>query len=803
MQSSTDHVSLPVPLEDKAPGRSRPRKIKATFWQNRRRTFKSLIIHIPSLVITGFIISLTVRNVFWTRPNDDINTYMNVLQFAAQFHGIMIVASLSAILLHVVHRGLVSEQGLPFGFLSSSFMLASVSYPFRREFWSLPLLYILLFLPMLFLALVSGPASAIIMLPRLEFWPVREHWLSNKGDIAFKVFMAAPDSDIYPTLLTDEHIFPSCALENASLDPSCPSYGMRYWLMNNDFYNFTTPGRSAEPPPIFNRTINVDWLRYLACRPSSSSLRFRSLYTATSMSNFVGRALFGFEDSLKGFGWWAWKIFGVQVEEQGTPTTFEWFHSKDKAERFDLSLRSANTDVPIRKPFVMIECAGYAAENESIVLLHDQMFWPPWNRAPIADAEWRINISEFSSITGGSNSTTVNSSIIDTSRFGDVKPSLGVYYAMPEIVAAGPGCAGCQYNPNTNYSNFVCTVDARWMPSGAFSDASAGERGIFDVNSSSIDAAFMREATRDDLPNIYVSEAWTNAITVPWVDSVLTSDVMQRSMLDIIGQKCLDANTYFSNKIPITGTLFSDQSIRRVIPDPTGILTCLQVNLAITLTEALSRVQDPIPMYFVADARGMPVRNPKTYNADEFLVTDILLPLNDFPQLGPRSNETQWVRNLTMEDFQDSSRFTQVIMPARRWGYGYGFDDDTVLVYVGAAILLLHAAITLLFLIYLLWRGDEKESEWRTVGELVDLALQSGTKDGKESAQIHSGWKNRRQRRLVQKTIWAGKIAVRERAAATADGASDEVSKTLVLQRLESKRDVEQDVDQCRETAQS
>src|SRR5205814_515543 len=94
--------------------------------KSRKHALVGSLIHLPLVAITVPILSLTFRHVIWEAPAANTNTVLNSLQFAAQIHGSLIVMSLSAMLLHVVHCGLNSRHGVPLGFLSSSFQLNSI-----------------------------------------------------------------------------------------------------------------------------------------------------------------------------------------------------------------------------------------------------------------------------------------------------------------------------------------------------------------------------------------------------------------------------------------------------------------------------------------------------------------------------------------------------------------------------------------------------------------------------------------------------------------------------------------------------
>lgn len=127
---------------------------------------RSLIL-VPPMAISIGILALNFRNVFWGLPTTKTNTILSALQFAAQVHASLLVASISMMVLNLIQHGLVSGKGLPLGILSANFYVDSPTWLFRTEFTSLSLKYTLIFPWIVFLAVLSAPSSAIVMLPRL------------------------------------------------------------------------------------------------------------------------------------------------------------------------------------------------------------------------------------------------------------------------------------------------------------------------------------------------------------------------------------------------------------------------------------------------------------------------------------------------------------------------------------------------------------------------------------------------------------------------------------------------------------
>lgn len=91
----------------------------------------------------------------------------------------MIIASLAVVVMHSSLAALVSEQGLPLGITTSPFSFARVSYFWSPALWGgfLGMLnrqrrgiftMVCLLLASGLLSITAGPASAVLMLPRIN-----------------------------------------------------------------------------------------------------------------------------------------------------------------------------------------------------------------------------------------------------------------------------------------------------------------------------------------------------------------------------------------------------------------------------------------------------------------------------------------------------------------------------------------------------------------------------------------------------------------------------------------------------------
>lgn len=111
-------------------------------------------------------------------------------QFCAKLHEMTAQASIAAVVFSYIRYEMSLGQGLPFGALFSGLQISQASYLWSMEFWgsmystnlsvrrkiSLSLTIVVAIL----LAATVGPSSAILLIPRLEYWPAgsTDIWLN-------------------------------------------------------------------------------------------------------------------------------------------------------------------------------------------------------------------------------------------------------------------------------------------------------------------------------------------------------------------------------------------------------------------------------------------------------------------------------------------------------------------------------------------------------------------------------------------------------------------------------------------------
>lgn len=140
-----------------------------------------LSIHLLGLAATSVVISLHAANHYWVDLGEDgslsINAILKYLQVAAKLHETAMMASISYVLLFLLHRRLL-QKGVSFGHLDAPYMIGAgggIGLLITKRFWSpwrQHLIFSLILLFSILLTLALNPASAIAMIPSLAYWTI-------------------------------------------------------------------------------------------------------------------------------------------------------------------------------------------------------------------------------------------------------------------------------------------------------------------------------------------------------------------------------------------------------------------------------------------------------------------------------------------------------------------------------------------------------------------------------------------------------------------------------------------------------
>lgn len=158
-------------------GRGYHEPTKIAVRKNRIIALLRALIHVFPVGIALLEIGINWNTYF---VGDSIRS-LAYYQFVAKVHEMAIQASLAAMLFSHVRYQLVIGNGLPFGALFSGLQISQISYLWSMEFWgsiSCNTLSLMKKISLLgpisltvFLASILGPSSAVLLIPRLAYWP--------------------------------------------------------------------------------------------------------------------------------------------------------------------------------------------------------------------------------------------------------------------------------------------------------------------------------------------------------------------------------------------------------------------------------------------------------------------------------------------------------------------------------------------------------------------------------------------------------------------------------------------------------
>ena len=207
-------ISFFVFLHHKAVGKGYNEQTKVAIRKSRTTALLRALVHVVPVGVAMWEIVLNWNTYFVGYAIYNQAYY----QFGAKAHEIAIEASLSAIIFSYVRYELMLGSGIPFGALFSGLQVSQASYLWSMEFWGtvssrsisskgkLRLLFVVI--TSIFIAAVAGPSSAILLVPRLDYWPAGSTniWINATSQDLWPARSADPFLDI-DTCLVLANIF--------------------------------------------------------------------------------------------------------------------------------------------------------------------------------------------------------------------------------------------------------------------------------------------------------------------------------------------------------------------------------------------------------------------------------------------------------------------------------------------------------------------------------------------------------------------------------------------------------------------
>ncbi|KAI9766024.1 MAG: hypothetical protein M1839_005273 [Geoglossum umbratile] len=399
-------------------------QLKPAFDTGRGLAFARCLIHIIPVGVSVGVMMLSFTGYYYADAGTQHqNIQLGALQFAAKVHETLIVASLSTVVLHQIQTSLLGDAGVPFSLLTTGHQLERV---FRRELWTglfgsggrrRPLLAALVMVAVV-LATTSGPASAIAMIPKLNWWEVSNaRFLGNH-----RHFLATNPEKMWPDNLTEGYMPKlDCLTSEGHTDATCPSGGYPTFSARYDLL----------PEPIILNVTNITFVnegtghtaRSVACEPIGDLEE--EAYRASSFSQLAVDIL-----------WECWGL--VRGEWDASP--------RAPSARVSIVLPKG---MSLKKPQVEVQCKQYNyTDGATLELPHSRLVTPPLDKHQ-QDA-WKFDPAKLWNISA---ERTKGFSWVDVSSYAP-GPSIGVAYFLPQAKATDR--VGDQV--------IACTVDARWVP---------------------------------------------------------------------------------------------------------------------------------------------------------------------------------------------------------------------------------------------------------------------------------------------------------------------------------------------------
>ncbi|CRK18416.1 hypothetical protein BN1723_011577 [Verticillium longisporum] len=186
--------------------RKGPEPPKSLFVLSRKAALARCIVHLLPAMISIILISINLMGYFigtrlqgW-RGSDSIK--LGVLQLCAKVQELLIVASLSTVIFHVVRSEMTFGPGIPLGWMGAGFRFTTLSYLWSSDLWgSIKYkhasvlrkfgLVLLLFVSGI-ITVLAGPSSAVLTVPRVMDWPAGggRFWLNGIVDFLAHSFPA-------------------------------------------------------------------------------------------------------------------------------------------------------------------------------------------------------------------------------------------------------------------------------------------------------------------------------------------------------------------------------------------------------------------------------------------------------------------------------------------------------------------------------------------------------------------------------------------------------------------------------------
>ena len=599
-------------------------------------------VHLAAIGVTALISSLNFLNLsLMVSESSNKSVVLNLFQFVAKAHELLILGSLSLLLLDSVRSRLVSNRGVPLGYVLSPTLFNDLGWLTSRHFWSClkannqSLSLVLLMMTAIPFANLSGPLSAITVVPRIG-------WSSPKPAALSTLFFQGSAQEIWPTNIAASSLGPFCTGDAANGTTFCPAGVLQnVFIVNDSEENIGLSCTWLGPAVTCNSTMSPSYLT--VHRPLSLEFNTESLSIFTS-----------------------------------TPTAMVY---EDVAARFQLGLPVVNVGVP---DALIIDAIGEFVLNAKLVGTEKSMLKPVVNTTCQQLSYSTIfDMTKQNLIPSDWSSPTV--SWLGDADGGSTPSFVYTFLKNDTTFAAARSCAG-----QDCYVAIACSIDAKLVPTGLWINT-AQQTTLFQSNPHP--GSIMQSRHAATLKQIVLRKGWLDQFTsldnITSFGQQVLPQVLNRWSAPIEGQ-------------PIT----TRNEISRI--KPSNFTQGVAAFLGSVITEGIS--QYPTSSNLAGQA------NVYTGNC-----SDVEIPTFVFPPEVCAQRPTHWIHAKTLGALGNEVSMINLI--AQRNVYGWFIDSITVK--LSLAVLLLHALLTLLYLIHTFIFRKTITRCWDTAPEMLVLALNS------------------------------------------------------------------------------
>lgn len=688
------------------------------------------MIHFIALAITAVLVRMNFATVYcWDQGSLPIsdNQAADLLQFVAKLHEIVIVGSLTSIVMHHTRKRLVSSRGVSFGLLSGGYQVSSIKFLFSRGFRSAFFTdggLILTLVATIIIVHVVGPSSAIVVIPRLDWWVARAPF-----DNSLQLFLGSSSDQLYPTSLGPPNMTLYQGCDTVEYTSGCPGAAfddLQIWAAS--WYNNGMPPNISMTEATTNAQRAVLTQRVHLVFTNNWNLTEPNTNPNISVTTTLTQPIL----QLTGLFW-------NYIQE----------NSMGKIKKIKQPKLVSTDTAPVYAPVVQVECASFdysdaiksPGPNNPVVSFPLDVLD---NYTEISTSiAWPVDPSHWN-FTRPMNAT--NFTWIDISSYSDgegPRASLGALITLPIVVGDYATKNDTFWDISQQSRLYPCLINAKWAAAKIQYEPNRSNEIIQNITNPGLsgvgDVTNVTKASKQPLglsDTIHISPEWAALLNVAGIASASASgESLNVTMMEALLSQFIISDIDRSNSPHmVLGSKFT-----HFITPPTGDV--LPAMIAAVVAEGLSRQAynwtEPYLMFDDGPNNTRYTRLTQQYGWS----SSVLAVMN---------------KSLTAFDTEFDGSFTRITFTIEQYGYGYGYRGSST-VQFALAVLLTHAAVAIGYILYSIHHrvigAGFTSSAWGEMGEMLALALHSGR--ARELQNVGGG--------VEAKSTWKMKVRVRER----------------------------------------